>query len=163
MQPLSRPVTGSFEVAASLTKLGVQVTAVFPGRNPLERVLGEQLGALIGRIHRANGVRLLAGAQVAAFEGTERLEAVVLADGERVGCDFAVVGVGIEPEVPAVAGAAVAQDNGVLVDERCRTGAAGVYAAGDVANPRRRSIGCVGTRNAGMAVGHSVGCHREVR
>ena len=27
----------------------------------------------------------------------------------------------------------------------------------------RRSIGCVGTRNAGMAVGHGVGCHREVR
>ena len=42
------------EVAASLTQLGVQVTAVFPGRNPLERVLGEQLGALIGRIHRSN-------------------------------------------------------------------------------------------------------------
>src|SRR6266540_1800935 len=41
------------EVAASLTQLGVHVTAVFPGRNPLERVLGEQLGTLIGRIHRA--------------------------------------------------------------------------------------------------------------
>jgi 3-phenylpropionate/trans-cinnamate dioxygenase ferredoxin reductase subunit len=64
------------EVAASLTQLGVAVTAVFPGRNPLERVLGEQTGGLIGAIHRSRGVRLLAGAQVAAFEGTERLEAV---------------------------------------------------------------------------------------
>jgi truncated hemoglobin YjbI len=35
------------------------------------------------------GVRLLAGAQVAAFEGTEWLEAVVIADGDRVACDFA--------------------------------------------------------------------------
>src|ERR687897_3737430 len=80
------------EVAASLTQLGVQVTAVFPGRSPLERVLGAEIGALISAMHRANGVRLLAGAQVAAFEGTERLESVVLADGERVGCDLAVVG-----------------------------------------------------------------------
>ena len=67
------------EVAASLTQLGVQVTAVFPGRAPLERVLGGQVGALIGAIHRANGVELLAGDQVAAFEGTERVEAIVTA------------------------------------------------------------------------------------
>src|SRR6266571_7204262 len=49
------------EVAASLTQLGVHVTAVFPGRAPLDRVLGGQVGALIGAIHRANGVELLAG------------------------------------------------------------------------------------------------------
>src|SRR5262245_61700840 len=117
------------EVAASLTQLGVQVTAVLPGRNPLERVLGEQLGALIGGIHRARGIRLLAGAQVAGFEGTERLEVAVLADGARVECDFAVIGVGIEPDVPAVPSSAMAQQNGVLVDEQCRTSAADVYAA----------------------------------
>ena len=49
------------EVAASLTQLGVNVTAAYPGTNPLERVLGDQVGALIGTIHRDKGVRLLAG------------------------------------------------------------------------------------------------------
>jgi 3-phenylpropionate/trans-cinnamate dioxygenase ferredoxin reductase component len=119
------------EVAASLTQLGVRVTAVFPGRDPLERVLGSQVGALIGTIHRANGVELLSAEQVAAFEGTERLEAVVTAVGRRIACDFAVVGVGIEPDIPAVA---VAQENGILADELCRASAPDVYAAGDVAN-----------------------------
>ena len=150
------------EVAASLTQLGVQVTAVFPGSNPLERVLGEQLGALIGRIHRAHGVRLLAGSQVAAFEGTERLEAVVLADGERVGCDFAVVGVGIEPEVPAVAGVAVAQDNGVLADERCRTSAADVYAAGDVANHLHPVLGRIRVEHYNSAEHHGAAAARSM-
>ena len=122
------------EVAASLTQLGVHVTTVFPGRAPLEKVLGEQVGALIGGIHRAKGVELLAGDQVTAFEGTERLEAVVTADGRRIGCDFAVAGIGIVPEVAAVAGSSIAQDNGILADELCRTSAADVYVAGDVAN-----------------------------
>ena len=122
------------EVAASLTQLGVRVTAIFPGRVPLERVLGEEIGAVIGAMHRANGVEVLAGDQVAAFEGTERLEAVMTANGVRVACDFAVVGVGIDPDVPTVAGPSIAQANGVLVDELCRTSAADVYAAGDVAN-----------------------------
>ena len=122
------------EVAASLTQLGVQVTAVFPGRAPLDRVLGGQVGALIGAIHRANGVELLAGDQVAAFEGTERVEAIVTGTGHRIPCDFAVAGIGVQPDVPAVAGSSIAEDNGILVDELCRTSAADVYAAGDVAN-----------------------------
>jgi len=122
------------EVAASLTQLGVQVTAIFPGQAPLERVVGGQVGALIAAIHRANGVELLAGEQVAAFEGTERVEAIVTGTGHRIACDFAVAGIGVQPDVPAVAGSSIAEDNGILVDEFCRTSAADVYAAGDVAN-----------------------------
>ena len=90
-----------------------------------------QVGTLIGAIHRANGVDLLAGDQVAAFEGTERLEAIVTAAGHRIPCDFAVAGIGIEPDIPPVA---VAQQNGILADELCRASAADVYVAGDVAN-----------------------------
>jgi 3-phenylpropionate/trans-cinnamate dioxygenase ferredoxin reductase subunit len=122
------------EVAASLTQLGVHVTAVFPGKFPLERVLGGEIGALFGAIHREHGVELLTGDQVAAFDGTERLETVRTVAGVRVACDFVVAGVGIEPAVPAVEGHPVAQNNGVLVDELCRASAADVYAAGDVAN-----------------------------
>ena len=122
------------EVAASLTQLGVQVTAVFPGRAPLENVLGGQIGALIGRIHHGHGVELRAGDQVTAFEGAERVEAIVSASGHRVACDFAVAGIGIDPEVPAVTGSSIAQQNGILADELCRTSAADVYAAGDMAN-----------------------------
>jgi 3-phenylpropionate/trans-cinnamate dioxygenase ferredoxin reductase component len=131
------------EVAASLTQLGVHVTAIFPGRFPLERVLGTEIGALMDAIHRANGVDMLAGHQVAGFEGTELLEAVTTADGVRVACDFAVAGVGIEPVMPAVAGQSIAQENGVVVDECCRASAADVYAAGDVANHRHPIFGPV--------------------
>ena len=119
------------EVAASLTQLGVRVTAVFPGRDPLERVLGDQVAGVMSAIHRANGVELLAGEQVAAFEGTSRVEAAVTRSGRRIECDFAVAGVGIEPDIPAVG---VEQQNGILVDERCRASAPDVYAAGDLAN-----------------------------
>src|SRR3989440_11966924 len=63
------------EVTASLTQLGVRVTAVFPERVPLERVLGKEVGAAVAAFHRANGVELLAESQITAFEGTERLQA----------------------------------------------------------------------------------------
>ena len=129
------------EVAASLAQLGVRVTVIFPGTVPLAKVLGEEVGALIAAIHRDNGVELLAGEQVASFTGTTRVEAVVTGSGKRVPCDFAVAGVGIAPEVSALTGSSIAQDNGVLADELCRTSAPDVYAAGDVANHRHPLFG----------------------
>ncbi len=122
------------EVAASLTQLGVRVTTVFPGKVPLERVLGGEVGSVIGAFHRANGVEVLAGENAAAFEGTGAVQAVVTASGTRIACDFVVAGVGIDPVVPVMAGTPAAADNGLLVDEVCRTTAPDVYAAGDVAN-----------------------------
>jgi 3-phenylpropionate/trans-cinnamate dioxygenase ferredoxin reductase subunit len=122
------------EVTASLTQLGVDVTSVFGGRYPLERVLGEQLGQVMGEIHRGKGVELRAGDEVASFEGSGRVSAVVTADGTRLPCDFVVAGVGIVPEVPAVTGGSLDIDNGILTDERCRTSLPDVWAAGDVAN-----------------------------
>jgi 3-phenylpropionate/trans-cinnamate dioxygenase ferredoxin reductase component len=122
------------EVAASLTQLGVRVTAVFPGKVPLERVLGAEVGSVIGAFHRANGVDLLAGENVAAFEGTGAVQSVVTTTGRRIACDFVVAGVGIEPVVPVMVGTQPALDNGMLVDELCRSTAPDVYAAGDVAN-----------------------------
>src|SRR5882757_1212327 len=121
------------EVTASLTQLGVRVTSIFPGRVPLERVLGREVGAAVGAFHGANGVELMAEGQITAFEGDERVEAAVTAAGDRIACDFAVIGIGIEPDVPTVV-PGIAQENGILVDERCRTSATDMYAAGDVAN-----------------------------
>jgi 3-phenylpropionate/trans-cinnamate dioxygenase ferredoxin reductase component len=150
------------EVAASLTQLGVDVTAIYPGTNPLERVLGDQVGALIGSIHRSKGVRLLAGGQVTGFAGTERVESVVLADGDQVGCDFAVVAVGIAPDVPDVATSSVAQDNGILVDERCRASAADVYAAGDVANHLHPVLGRIRVEHYNSAQHHGAAAARSM-
>jgi 3-phenylpropionate/trans-cinnamate dioxygenase ferredoxin reductase component len=122
------------EVAASLTQLGVRVTTMFPQRVPLERVLGDEVGVALSAIHREHGVDLRSQAHVTGFEGSERVEAVVTAEGDRVACDFVVVGIGIQPEVPTVVGGSVEESNGVLVDASCRTSAPDVFAAGDVAN-----------------------------
>ena len=122
------------EVAASLTQLGVRVTAVFPGAAPLESVLGAEMGAAFAAIHQAKGVELCAGDQIVGFEGSGQLQAAVTASGKRIASDFAVVGIGIEPELPTFAGPPVTLSNGVLVDELCRASAPDIYAAGDVAN-----------------------------
>jgi 3-phenylpropionate/trans-cinnamate dioxygenase ferredoxin reductase component len=125
-------------------------------------VLGGQIGALIGEIHRSKGVRLLAGPQVTGFDGTERLEAVVTSDGHRITCDFAVVGVGIAPDVSALAGSSVALDNGILVDERCRASAPDVYAAGDVANHLHPVLGRIRVEHYNSAQHHGAAAGKSM-
>lgn len=129
------------EVAASLRQLGVEVVAVEPHAVPLARVLGPEVGAVLADIHREHGVRLVVDDRVAAFEGDGRVERVRTKQGRTLDCDFAVVGVGVIPNVELLqlAGAAVA--NGVLVDSRCRTTLPDVYAAGDLANHQHPIFG----------------------
>jgi 3-phenylpropionate/trans-cinnamate dioxygenase ferredoxin reductase subunit len=122
------------EVAASLTQLGVRVSAVLGGAVPLERVLGEQAGGAIAAIHREQGVELVENDSVTAFQGDGRVQAALTASDRRIDCDFVVAGIGIEPDFPEFAGRAVEHSNGILVDECCRTSLPDVFAAGDVAN-----------------------------
>ncbi|CAN5209089.1 hypothetical protein BH20ACT24_BH20ACT24_03120 [soil metagenome] len=122
------------EVAASLRQRGVEVSVVDGGSVPLERVLGPDVGRAIEAMHRDQGVRMTFGDRLAAFEGEGRVERVVTANGLRLECDFAVVGLGVEPVVDLVAGSGIDVDNGILVDEYSRTNVDGIYAAGDVAN-----------------------------
>jgi 3-phenylpropionate/trans-cinnamate dioxygenase ferredoxin reductase component len=124
------------EVAASLRQMGVEVDVVEIFDTALQRALGPEIGTVFEGIHREHGVEFHFGQVVERFAGAGRVEEVVTDRGFRISCDFVVVGVGIEPNVEVVEGAGVATDNGILVDELCRTNVEGVFAAGDVANHR---------------------------
>ena len=122
------------EVAASLRQSGVNVIVVDRNNVPLRRVLGEEVGRVIEGIHRDHEATLIFEDTVAAFEGADRVERVVTQGGRRIECDFVVVGLGVEPVTELLADTGAEIDNGIAVDEFCRTGVEGIYAAGDVAN-----------------------------
>ena len=122
------------EVAASARMVGCEVTMLEIFEVPLARVLGEDLGRVYAQIHRDHDVDLQLGETVERMEGSDRVEAVVGSSGTRYAADLVVIGVGIVPNVELGAEAGLDCDNGIVVDEHCRTSAPGVYAAGDVAN-----------------------------
>jgi 3-phenylpropionate/trans-cinnamate dioxygenase ferredoxin reductase subunit len=122
------------EVAASLRQMGVEVDVVEIFEVPLLRVVGPVVGRVFEEIHRDHGVRFHFREVVERFEGKDRVETVVTDKGARIECDFVVVGVGIAPSTDAVDESPIWVENGIVVDEFCRTNVDGVYAAGDVAN-----------------------------
>jgi 3-phenylpropionate/trans-cinnamate dioxygenase ferredoxin reductase component len=129
------------EVAASARQRGLDVTVIEPASVPLERVMGAEVGAIYRDIHTDHGVEMLMGTGVEAFEGDEAVERVRTSDGRVIECDFAVVGVGVQPRIQLAAKAGLDVDNGILVDEHLETSVPGVFAAGDVANARHPFYG----------------------
>lgn len=122
------------EVAASLRQKGVEVVALDPAPAPLVHVLGPEIAQVVAGIHQDNGVEAYFGESVTSLQGAGRLESVVTSSGRQIPCDFAVIGVGVQPEVDFLSGSGVETQNGVLADEYCRTNIDDIYAAGDVAN-----------------------------
>jgi NADPH-dependent 2,4-dienoyl-CoA reductase/sulfur reductase-like enzyme len=124
------------EVAASLRALGVDVVLVEPQPTPLASVLGAQIGELVARLHRAEGVDVRCGIGVAEVRGESRVEKVVLSDGTELDADLVVVGIGSHPVTDWLEGTGIEVDNGVVCDAAGRASAPNVWALGDVASWR---------------------------
>ena len=122
------------ELAASAVAKGCQVTVLEAAPLPLSRVLPASLGEVYARLHRDRGVDLKLGVGVARIVEEAGSVRILGTSGETIRADAVVVAIGIEPDVAIAGAAGLAIGDGVLVDERCRTSAPDIYAAGDVAN-----------------------------
>jgi 3-phenylpropionate/trans-cinnamate dioxygenase ferredoxin reductase subunit len=122
------------EVAAVATKAGLDVTVLEMEDRILKRVTTEAMSAFYHQLHTGRGVTIRTSARVTGFAGSERVEAVLIDSGERLPADLVIVGIGIVPNVELAADAGLACDNGILVDDHCRTSDPDIYAAGDCTN-----------------------------
>jgi NADH dehydrogenase FAD-containing subunit len=100
----------------------------------MQEMQGLKPFSVMESVHRDQGVEMVLEDAVEACEGSGRVERVRSRGGRVIACDFVVVGLGIEPITEVVASSAILVENGIVVDEYCRTSVEGVYAAGDVAN-----------------------------
>ncbi|MDO8210916.1 NAD(P)/FAD-dependent oxidoreductase [Conexibacter sp. CPCC 206217] len=125
------------EVAATLTQLGAQCTIVMQEDVALSRTFGLDAGRFFQSRLEEHGIRLVAGVSLERFEGDgEQVQRVVTSSGEVLDADAVVIGAGVAPDVMLARSAGLALDEelgGIACDERLRTSARGIWAAGDVA------------------------------
>jgi len=122
------------ETAATARKLGCDVTVLEMADRVMNRVVAPSVSQYFSQEHRAHGVKLLCDMRVTQLEGAEKVQTVVCADGSRHSADLVIVGVGATATTALAAEAGLACDNGIVVDEHCRTSDADVFAAGDCTN-----------------------------
>lgn len=122
------------EVASVLAQKNIETIMVIREDRVWKRVFTPAMSEFFERYYAARGVQILKREGVAALQGKDRVDGVLLASGRKVACDLVVVGVGAAPVTEIFARSGLVIDNGIVVNEYLETNQSGVFAAGDVAN-----------------------------
>jgi 3-phenylpropionate/trans-cinnamate dioxygenase ferredoxin reductase component len=125
------------EVAASAAELGVKTTVVELAPRILARGCDAETSALIHERHRARGVDIRVATAVIALRELPdgRLAVETKAGdtqaGETLEADLIVVGTGAAPDDRLAQAAGLAVQDGIIVDDHCRSNDPAIFAAGD--------------------------------
>ncbi|MEZ2350901.1 anthranilate 1,2-dioxygenase system ferredoxin--NAD(+) reductase [Caballeronia sp. RCC_10] len=119
------------EVAASAIKADCAVVLIEPAQRLLMRSMPREVADFMHALHRAKGVDMrLDTKPLAVRRGAGH--AIVETDRGDIAADIVVVGIGVVPNVELAQAAGLAVNNGIVVDEQCRTGDPSIFAAGEV-------------------------------
>jgi assimilatory nitrate reductase electron transfer subunit len=133
------------EAARGLLARGIDVTIVHPQDFPMDRQLDADGGAVLSRVVRGIGARLVLGQFVTARHAAHDGEPahVVLSDGSALPADLVVVAAGVRPRTDLAVAMGLSVDRGVVVDDRLATSAAHVHAIGECSQHRGEVPGLV--------------------
>lgn len=121
------------EVAAVGQELGLNVHVLEMEERILQRVTTPEMSAYYHQLHQGRGVHIHTNTGVTGFAGNGQVEEVICGD-KRFAADIVIVGIGIIPNTELAEAAGIHCDNGIVVDEHCRTSDPHIYAAGDCTN-----------------------------
>jgi 3-phenylpropionate/trans-cinnamate dioxygenase ferredoxin reductase component len=122
------------ETAATARHMGCAVTVLEMADRVMNRVVASNVSEYFEHEHRAQGVKVVCNTRVVRLEGRGRVESVICADGSTYPADLLIVGVGALANSQLASDAGLKCENGILVDENCRTSDPDIFAAGDCTN-----------------------------
>ena len=122
------------ELAATFSKLGLNVTVIEYSDYLLGRIIGEEASKYFMQMHEEHGVHFITGEGGKAFEKDTagKLTKVITTEDREVPAEMAIIGVGVVPNV-SVDHPDLKVDEGIVVNEYGETSIPDVYAVGDVA------------------------------
>ena len=121
------------EVAAVGVEQGLNVHVLEMEDRILQRVTTPTMSKYYDELHRGRGVNIHTNTGVTGFSGDDKIQKVLCGDTEFA-ADMVIVGIGIVPNIELAQAAGLTCDNGIVVDDHCRTSNPDIYAAGDCTN-----------------------------
>lgn len=121
------------EVASVAVTSGLDVTVLEMEQRILQRVTTPFMSDYYHQLHTSRGLKILTSTAVSGFSGTGQVAQVLCGD-TAIDADLVIVGIGIIANTEIASAAGIACDNGITVDDHCRTSVPDVYAIGDCTN-----------------------------
>jgi len=123
----------AFTILNSLVSRGVKLTVVELESRILPRMIDDAGARIVQDWLARRGVEARTSARVASIEDAGGAKLLKFRDGAELEVDMVVMATGIRPNVDLAAAAGLEVNQGVVVDDRCRSSVKNIYAAGDVA------------------------------
>ncbi|MBM3264053.1 MAG: NAD(P)/FAD-dependent oxidoreductase [candidate division Zixibacteria bacterium] len=130
-----------FIILNAMYKLGAKLHVIEVENQVLPRMLDAQGASLVRSWLNQRQVTSHTGARVNEIVHNGNKKTLKLSDGSTVQADIVIVATGIKTNIDFLQGSGVKTNQGVLVDNHCRTNIANIYAAGDVAEGPDLSTG----------------------
>jgi len=123
------------EAAAVGRILGLEVTLLEMAERIMQRVAAAETADYFRHLHSSNGVVISESERmVRLLEKEGRVSGAELESGEVIEADLVLVGIGGSPNTELAQAAGLDCNNGIMVDSRCLTSDANIFAAGDCTN-----------------------------
>jgi NAD(P)H-nitrite reductase large subunit len=123
----------AFEAIENLRSAGIEVAEVMLEKYFWEPMLDEEGGRIVEKVLTEAGVKIFRQSEVKEVLGGENVDGVITKNGEKIGCDMILCGIGVIYPVEWAKAAGVKVNRGVVVNEYLETNTPDVWAAGDVA------------------------------
>lgn len=163
------------KAAQALKKIGVDVKVIVKSKQILSQILDKTAADIIQKHLESHGMEILTGLDAAELLGNGDLKALKLDSGKVIGCEVAIIGKGVSPNIGIVKSSDIKINAGIIVDRFLKTTVDNVFAAGDcveaydfvLEKPRVNALwpnaveqGCLAARNLlgeNLAYGGSIG------
>ena len=121
------------KAAYGLKQRGLDVTVIVKSDQIMSRVIDRDAAEIIRTHLEQNGLKIRTGLGATKILGKQKVEGLILDNGEEVECGIIIVGKGVSANLGLVKTTEIKTHLGIIVDDHMRTNVDGVHAAGDCA------------------------------
>ncbi|MBU2979891.1 FAD-dependent oxidoreductase [Alteromonas sp. C1M14] len=122
------------EAAASLRKMGKEVTVLINSQRPLQHLTSPGISDFITALHQQNGVTIVTNTMAVEITGDTQVTSVIADNGKHYEADMVVAGIGVQPAHSLASGCGLNVSNGIDVNGFMQTNDPHIYAIGDCVN-----------------------------
>ena len=121
------------EAADALRQTGLKTTIINRSHQIMDKQLDLNAGVILKHFLENNGINVLTEVSIGRAIGTDRIEQVILTNGEILSTDLLLCCVGIHANTELAKNAGLDINRGVIVDKQMRTSNPDIFCVGDAA------------------------------
>ena len=129
------------DAACAMKKYNTNVVVIEKSPRLMNQLLDDHASVYLRLYLDDLGIDVRNDTDIVAIEGKNKVEKVILNDGEVIECDTVIVSIGIIPNIKLAEEIGLATNRGIVIDDSLQTSLENIYAIGECAEHQNKVFG----------------------